>query len=269
MKKLISLVLVLCLCGIPVFTFAETGQSAADQLYAMQKMFDEADNVTLAGTYKMSFVQDGKEGSIYYTDVSVMFNNPTIVHITEYPAADQEPIEMYIVQRGSRVEVFSSDETREEGMFADTVDELDSGVSSIDSMVSSEFAGEETVTVNGVEHTCVRINIKAHVLDCADEAVYDNLKARNPAYTDEWAKTVAAALSDVLVPISYWIDKDTGMMVQMSADQTEFQQIFYEYISDEYDGGFVPTACSSSYQVIGMNDAQEISIPAKYIAETE
>jgi len=280
MKKLLSFMLVICLTVIPTLAMAEIDQVASEQLHTMQKLVRETDNITTAGTYEVSYMIGDEKGSLSYSDLCVNFHDPLIVHITEYPsAADQAPTELYIVQQGDKVVIYASDENRESDlphykeierteMVAETMGELDSVTHHIDSMVSAKLSGDATITVNGVDYDCVRIDIMAHVLDIIDEMVHNTLNI-NPAYDINWTNDIEIALADLLIPLSYWIDKETGMLVQFSSDVTEVMKGIYDFIPNEYDGGFYISDCKTTYQVTGVNDAEEICIPAKYIAYNE
>ena len=279
MKKCLSILMVFVLVTLPVLGLAEIDQAASEHLHAMQKMVRETKNLTVSGTHTFTYELNGVSTPVTYTDTTITFHDPLIIHnIVPLGTADGGQYHLYMVQQGDEMAVYASQGTEEYLSYAEkihqdelvpeTMGELDSLTHAIDAMVGAQLDGEETVSVNGVEHACTRIKMTAHVLDFVEELVHNTLLA-SPAFDHVWSDEIETAIADLTMPFTYWIDKETGMLVQYTYDLTEVYAGIYAYIPNEVDGGLHYTHYAHTYQVIGVNDAEEIVIPAKYIAYNE
>lgn len=278
MKKTIALLVASVLLAMPVLGLMEIDQAASDQLHAMQKMVRETDNITVSGMHSFTYEVGGVATPVSYTDETVTFHDPLIIHNMVPMGADAEMYHLYMVQQGDEMAVFASQGTEEYLSYAEeihqdeleteTMGELDSLTHAIDAMVSAQLDGEETITVDGVDRACVRILMTSHVLDYVEELVHNTLLA-SPAFDHKWSDEIEVALADLTMPFTYWIEKETGMLVQYTYDLTDIYNGIYAFVPDEVDSGLRYTSYVHTYQVTGVNDAEEILIPAKYIAHNE
>jgi hypothetical protein len=279
MKKTLSAFMVLVLLALPALGLMEIDQTASNQLHAAQKMVRETKNITVSGTHSFTYEVGGVTTPITYTDTTVTFHDPLIIHNTvPLGTGDGELYHLFMVQQGDEMLVFASqgtedyqsyaEEIHQDDLVPETMGELDSLTHGIDAMLTAQMDGEETVTVNGVDRVCVRILMTTHVLDYVEELVHNTLLA-NPAFDQKWSDEIEVTLAKLTMPFTYWIDKETGMLVQYTYDLTEVYNGIFAYIPDETDGGLRYTSYVHTYQVTGVNDAEDILIPAEYIAFNE
>lgn len=277
MKKIAAVMTALVLILVPILGLAQIDSTASELLHAMQKYVRETDNITVAGEHTFSLLYNGTPTTITYHDLTVTFHDPHIIH-NMVDLENGEKHHLYFVQMGDEMVCFASQGTEEYQSYAEeihqdelspeTMGELDSITHPIDAMVEASIAGEEEVTVNGTAYQCIRIEITTHVLDFVEELVHNALLA-NPAFDDAWSDEIEASLADMTMPMTYWIEKETGILIQYASDVTDLYAGVYAYIPDKLDGGAKYTEYKHTYQVVGVNDAEEIMIPAKYIAYTE
>ena len=280
MKRIVLVFTVLILVMVPMLGFSQViDKAASTQLHAMQKLVRQAKNVTVVGTHTFTYVLNGTATPVTYTDKTITFNDPLIIHnMVPLGTPDGAQYHLYMVQQGDKIAVYASQGTEEyhsyaekihqDELDADTMGELDSLTHGIDDMIAARLSGEETVNVNGVNILCTRIEMTAHVLDFIGELVHNTLLS-NPSFDPKWSDKIEVSLAKFTMPFTYWINKATGMLVQYTYDLTDIYTGIYAFIPDKIDSGLTYTKYVHSYQVTGVNDAEEISIPAKYIAFNE
>lgn len=278
MKRTLAFLTALILALVPTLGLAEIDQRASDLLHAMQKQVRELENVTVEGTEVYTYTVGDATQTAAYEYSMVFFHNPMIIHSTFRLSGSSDPeavMETYILQQGDEVVIYSSNESAEmtksfvkeiesHELVPETMGEMDGWTYAIDYMVSAQVAGEEEITVKGMVNDCIRVDIMVSAADMADELVY-NIGLANPTLDDTWVKELETALANVEMPYSYWINKETNMLVQYSFDNVPLTDVINHLIPDELDMGYTVTDVQSVYHVVGINDAQEIMVPAKYI----
>lgn len=277
MKKVLSLIAAIVLACLPATILGETDEAAMEMLDAMQKLVREADNITLSGTFDMEYTYRGEATSVDYTDVTVYFHDPLIIHNIGINKRG-ESAEYFVVQQGDEFHKYAShidesymtdiEEIPADEMVAETMGEYDAITHIFDDVATSKIVGQETVAVNGAEIACTRIAATLHVDRMLEELVHNYLLS-TPNSDHAWNDAIKAALSHLTVPADVWLNAETGFLVQYSFDYTDVVAGIYTNIDDAVDDGFTFTIYKGVYQVTGLNDAEEIVIPAKYIAFNE
>ena len=277
MRKLQSIIILLLVVALPFAGLAEIEPAASEQLHAMQKLVRQLDNITINGVYDVEYELGGTKVPYNSSELSVIFQDPLIIHNTG-TSATGEATHLYIVQQGDELVVYASHISEEyktdaeqieaEDLEVETMGELDAITHAMDDMVSAKTVGEETITVNGVEKACIRIAITVDVDDMLEEIIHNTLLS-TPNSDHSWTDAVEKSLHHLLVPMEYWLSKEDGMVVQYTIDLSEVMSGVHAAIPDEADGGFTFTRYLATCQVFGVNDAEDIVIPAKYIAFNE
>ena len=277
MKKLLSLLTAIVLACLPLTILGEIDETAMEMLDAMQKMVRETDNITLSGTFDMEYTYKGEATSVDYTDVTVYFHDPLIIHNIGINKRG-ESAEFFIVQQGDEFHKFAShidesymtdiEEIPADELAAETMGEYDAITHIFDDLATSEIIGQETVSINGVDIACTRIATTLQADRMLEEFVHNYLLS-TPNSDHAWNDAIEASLSHLTVPVDVWLNTETGFLVQYSFDYVDVIAGIYSNIDDAVDGGFTFTIYKGLYQVMGVNDAEEIVIPAQYIAYNE
>ncbi len=277
MRKFLSLIAVIVLACLPATVLGEVDEAAMEMLDTMQKLVREADNITISGTFDMEYSYKGEATSVGYTDVTVYFHDPLVIHNIGTNKRG-ETAEYFVVQQGDEFHKYAShinesymtdiEEITADELVAETMGEYDAITHIFDAVATSVIVGEEIVSVNGADTACTRIAATIHADRLLEELVHNTLLS-TPNSDHTKTDAIEAALSDLTVPVEVWINTETGFLVQYSFDYIDIIAGIYTQIDDAIDDGFTFTIYQGVYQVTGVNDAQEIMIPAKYIAFNE
>lgn len=277
MKKFLSLFAVLVLTCLPLTMLGEVDENAATMLDAMQKMVREADNITLSGTFDMEYTYKGEATSVDYTDVTVYFHDPLIIHNIGVNKRG-ETAEYFVVQQGKEFHKYAShinesymtdiEEIPADELSAETMGEYDAITHIFDDLATANIVGEETLVINGTNTDTIHIQTTLHADRILEEQVH-NFLLSTPKSDRAWTDRIETALSGLTVPVDVWLDKQTGFLAQYSFNYIDIIAGIFANIDDEIDGGYTFTIYQGVYQVTDVNGAKEILIPAKYIAYNE